>query len=664
MNSSGDSLSLPQAVNTAFGPFPEGAHRANLYVYSDTGRIDWYALVPQSFLDGRYFTMGRGRECNIVLDDGAVSTRHAYVTVEDGQLVFRDLQSTNGSSVNGTSTRHAVLEHGDVIRVGATDIRFLYSYRESPVHLVLAFTGGVNAGKSVATFGASTSIGRTNCAINLPGAEIGGQHARIDAFGAELMFVVNLDRDRETLLNGAPVVGISPASAGDRVTIGGHEMVLQLADDQALVDAVPQGDGTLLIMAPGGRSSGLAPVVDSILETVDADATVLDLGPSIAGHFFSPTGPAAQTAARVDEAQTYDRLPVHQTAPPAPAPQGSAPQPRKTSALGTWIMLAIAALLAGFVGAAALIDVERTATLQGTFYATDRTPVVVQRRARVEQLYFVAGDPVAAGDVLANVVDLDFQAKLDLLQSRIAALREAAPVAATTDRQARPAPIRLSRALAAAKTELKAAKTVAKATLNAFQRREVGFEALDAARARELAARRAVENANSRLEAARRVRPSRPDAPDDSARRAALAQLQTEVVALETKARRAILAPKAGVLLDTEHPPKVGSILRAQQPIYDIASTQQLQLKIVVPPEHKALLEAGGAVEVTLRGSPARPFQARLNPQQASTDAEGRLLVTARISNRRGELRRHQQAEVRLEMPPVSALSWIWGWLL
>ena len=89
--------------------FPGGAYRANLYVYDPYGRIDWYAIAPQSFAEGKYFTLGRSPDCNISLADGSVSAHHAYIAAERGELFVRDLGSTNGVLVNDCKMAEAAL---------------------------------------------------------------------------------------------------------------------------------------------------------------------------------------------------------------------------------------------------------------------------------------------------------------------------------------------------------------------------------------------------------------------------------------------------------------------------------------------------------------------------------------------------------------------------
>lgn len=69
-------------------------------------------------------TIGRLPECEVVLTDPSVSRRHAEVRRRDGQFVIVDLDSTNGTKVNGVGVRERPLADGDEITVGSARLRF------------------------------------------------------------------------------------------------------------------------------------------------------------------------------------------------------------------------------------------------------------------------------------------------------------------------------------------------------------------------------------------------------------------------------------------------------------------------------------------------------------------------------------------------------------
>ncbi len=69
-------------------------------------------------------TIGRSRVCEIMLDDDKVSRHHARIDVSRGQLRLRDLDSRNGTRVNGQRiASEVVLLDGDRIQLGDSTAR-------------------------------------------------------------------------------------------------------------------------------------------------------------------------------------------------------------------------------------------------------------------------------------------------------------------------------------------------------------------------------------------------------------------------------------------------------------------------------------------------------------------------------------------------------------
>ncbi len=57
--------------------------------------------------------IGRGNDCDLVLDEAEMSRRHAMVEATPAGIWLRDLGSSNGTYVNGVQVRDAVLFTGD-----------------------------------------------------------------------------------------------------------------------------------------------------------------------------------------------------------------------------------------------------------------------------------------------------------------------------------------------------------------------------------------------------------------------------------------------------------------------------------------------------------------------------------------------------------------------
>jgi pSer/pThr/pTyr-binding forkhead associated (FHA) protein len=77
-------------------------------------------------LDSSPVTLGRASENDLVLDaDEFASVHHARIEPRRDGVWLEDLESTNGTFVNGIKlSRPQKLAAGDVIRVGETDLRY------------------------------------------------------------------------------------------------------------------------------------------------------------------------------------------------------------------------------------------------------------------------------------------------------------------------------------------------------------------------------------------------------------------------------------------------------------------------------------------------------------------------------------------------------------
>ncbi len=68
--------------------------------------------------------IGRSRRCGIVLTDPNVSRQHAEIRRQDDGFMLLDLGSTNGTRLNRRDVKQVVLQHGDRIELGTTELLF------------------------------------------------------------------------------------------------------------------------------------------------------------------------------------------------------------------------------------------------------------------------------------------------------------------------------------------------------------------------------------------------------------------------------------------------------------------------------------------------------------------------------------------------------------
>ncbi len=76
-------------------------------------------MVP---VNGSPLRIGRAADNEVAVGDPLISRHHAAITTRSGRLVLTDLNSTNGTRVNGRSVVEAVLGAGDRIEMGGTRI--------------------------------------------------------------------------------------------------------------------------------------------------------------------------------------------------------------------------------------------------------------------------------------------------------------------------------------------------------------------------------------------------------------------------------------------------------------------------------------------------------------------------------------------------------------
>jgi DNA-binding winged helix-turn-helix (wHTH) protein len=84
----------------------------------------------QSFAltDGEHLA-GRDAECSLVIDASSVSRRHARITVVSGAATIEDLDSTNGTHVNGTRISGLTpLGPGDEVSLGSEALQVRRRY--------------------------------------------------------------------------------------------------------------------------------------------------------------------------------------------------------------------------------------------------------------------------------------------------------------------------------------------------------------------------------------------------------------------------------------------------------------------------------------------------------------------------------------------------------
>jgi hypothetical protein len=106
----------PTAPLPADGPAPDVALAQEVVTLTVRGK--------RREITSRRVVIGRSKDCDVQIADPNASRRHAELRQEGSAYWLIDLDSTNGTTVNGHRTARAKLDSGDTITIGSTDMLF------------------------------------------------------------------------------------------------------------------------------------------------------------------------------------------------------------------------------------------------------------------------------------------------------------------------------------------------------------------------------------------------------------------------------------------------------------------------------------------------------------------------------------------------------------
>jgi pSer/pThr/pTyr-binding forkhead associated (FHA) protein len=115
--SSGGNSETQVLSATMAGPVAKQGQRAMLLLDTSQGPH----VIP---LESTLLTLGRGLNNDIILEDTRVSRHHAQLRYKTRRFWVTDLNSTNGTYVNGERISETDLRHGDVVSLGGLELTF------------------------------------------------------------------------------------------------------------------------------------------------------------------------------------------------------------------------------------------------------------------------------------------------------------------------------------------------------------------------------------------------------------------------------------------------------------------------------------------------------------------------------------------------------------
>ena len=95
-------------------------------------------------------TLGRRPYNDIVIDNLAVSGEHAVLQMSGADVFLEDLNSTNGTYVNGKAIKKQQLQGGDTVEIGKYKIKFVNDAADSHEKTTVISAGAVVSGAAEA----------------------------------------------------------------------------------------------------------------------------------------------------------------------------------------------------------------------------------------------------------------------------------------------------------------------------------------------------------------------------------------------------------------------------------------------------------------------------------------------------------------------------------
>jgi pSer/pThr/pTyr-binding forkhead associated (FHA) protein len=215
-------------------------------------------VIDNRFLNGSNFTVGSLADSDLCLANQGVSRSHARITSVGNDDILEDLDSTNGTLVNGQPITRHILQNDDVIEIAGIQIRYRnHKAVEGPsfdrTMIIQASTPEGDApaqpvgayalatAKKERRFGAGASMGmilvfngphrskqielsRVLHTFGIPGKQVAVINARPHGY-----FITHVEGKKTALVNGRPI-GLQPQALTpkDVIEVGNEKLLFLL----------------------------------------------------------------------------------------------------------------------------------------------------------------------------------------------------------------------------------------------------------------------------------------------------------------------------------------------------------------------------------------------------------------------------------------------------
>ena len=199
-------------------------------------------------LKGPSMTIGRDPQCDLHLDNRALSRRHAMIEKRGAAIWCKDLNSQNGTFVNGERVNDTgqALNGGDSIEVGRYLVRIDGVEEARNDTPVLTLTGPEGRHR-FAMVGDEIILGRApSCDIAIGHKSISRRHLRV-AIEGDHFIAEDLGSQNGTRINNRRISGPTPFELGDKVQMSEFTIEVGFLEAPATT-AGPQKSGKTMMI--------------------------------------------------------------------------------------------------------------------------------------------------------------------------------------------------------------------------------------------------------------------------------------------------------------------------------------------------------------------------------------------------------------------------------
>ena len=201
-------------------------------------------------------TLGRRPYNDIVIDNLAVSGEHAVLQMVGNDVFIEDLNSTNGTYINGKAIKKQLLAHNDTVEIGKYKIKYLVDDNSDYERTVIMRPGSVMPQGSLGTpaqaqsvygtapvmpsvtanvqsasikvlsgaaAGRAVTLTKVVTTVGKPGVQVASITRRPTGY-----VLAHVEGTQRPLINGVPLAGdTAPLNSGDLIELAGTQMQVQ-----------------------------------------------------------------------------------------------------------------------------------------------------------------------------------------------------------------------------------------------------------------------------------------------------------------------------------------------------------------------------------------------------------------------------------------------------